>query len=343
MPNRYIYLRIRIIWLMLKRGKISFKKVLNLLHCYGAYFLRMKKTAPSPYLISFELWNECNESCVFCRDENDDIFNLNPSGPEHDHPVPKGKLPFETYAGVLSQVQDRLAMAIPYVNGEPLLSKDVYKAIQYATDLRICTLIATNGILMNEANCEKLLRAGLDLIKIHISGFTQSVHSIQHRKGDVELIKRNIRNLVQKNREGNHELLIMLDYILYEHNKHEVQLAKDFCEDLGIMFNLRKGNPKGMEETEKTQFTGPLPVDIHCDWLWTTLTVDWDNSIYPCCDHVVWNDAESYEKFEEGITSIKHLWNGPKAVAMRTIHLTKGRTPIPICAECPKTGVTFKF
>jgi hypothetical protein len=341
MPNKYILVRMKIFWLMFKRGKFTWKKIFNLFHCYFAYFMRMKKSAPSPYLINFELWNECNESCVFCRNENDEIFDLNPNGPGHS--IPKGRMPFETYAGVLSQVKEHLLMAIPYVNGEPLLSKDVYRAIQYATDLKISTLIATNGILMNDANCTKLLDAGLDFVKIHISGFTQPVHCIQHRKGDVELIKKNIKNLVQKNIEGKHELLIMLDYILYEHNKHEVELARKFCADLDIMFNLRKGNPKGMEDSEETQFSGPLPIDIHCEWLWTTLSVDWDNSIYPCCDHVVWNDVESYENYEDGITDINNLWNGPKAIAMRTIHSTEGRSSIPICAECPKTGVTFKF
>ena len=341
MPKKYILLRIKIIWVMIKKGKISLKKIFNLLHCYAAYFLKWKKSAPSPYLIQFELWNECNESCVFCRDENDEIFDLNPNG--QGTSIPKGKMPFETYAGTLSQVKDRLIMSIPYMNGEPLLSKDVYKAIQFASDLKISTLIATNGILMNDANCTKLLDAGLDFVKVHISGFTQPIHSIQHRKGDVELIKKNLRNLVQKNKEGNYELLIMLDYILYEHNKDEVELARKFCADLGIMFNIRMGNPKGMEDSEKPQFSGSLPVDVHCNWLWTTLAIDWDNSIYPCCEHVVWNDAESYEKFNGEQTNVKQLWNGPKAITMREIHLNQGRAPIPICAECPKTGVTFKF
>ena len=44
--------------------------------------------------------------------------------------------------------------------------------------------------------------------------------------------------------------MVMLDYILYEHNKHELNMAKKFSSDNNIMFNIRPGNPKNMEETE---------------------------------------------------------------------------------------------
>ena len=48
-------------------------------------------------------------------------------------------------------------------------------------------------------------------------------------------------------------LWLYLDYILYEHNKHELNMAKKFSLDNNIMFNIRPGNPKNMEETEGKQ------------------------------------------------------------------------------------------
>ena len=77
-------------------------------------------------------------------------------------------------------------MIIPYVNGEPLMYKDIYEAIKYANQKKLLTLIASNGILLNNNNSEKLVDAGLDFIKVHISGFTNQVHQIQHRKGNVD-------------------------------------------------------------------------------------------------------------------------------------------------------------
>ena len=48
-------------------------------------------------------------------------------------------------------------------------------------------------------------------------------------------------------------VMVMLDYILYEHNKHELNIIKKFSLDNNIMFNIRPGNPKNMEETEETK------------------------------------------------------------------------------------------
>jgi len=336
--NKYMGLRVRLILRLLLGGKLSVLKLWNAALCYGAYFLRRERSAPSPFLINFELWNECNESCVFCRGEDNGIFDTNPGG---TGVVPKGKLPFAVYERVLARTAPRLLMAIPYVNGEPLMSKDIYAAIATATRLKVGTLIATNGILLNERNARRLLEGGLDCLKIHLSGFTQPVHSVQHRRGDVELIKANIARFMALRHELKAKTIVVLDYILYQHNRHELDAARAFAKANGLLFNVRPGNNRGMEGSEKPQQAGPLPVDLACDWLWTVLTVDWNAAIYPCCDYVTWSGAQGYGSGDSD--DVLDLWNGPAARRMRKIHATQGRRPIPICSECPRQGVHFKW
>jgi MoaA/NifB/PqqE/SkfB family radical SAM enzyme len=340
-PNRYLGLRVRLLLVLLRRRKLTFRKLLNVAHCYLAYLLRTERSAPTPMLINFELWNECNESCVFCRSKDDLIYDQNPS--RAGHVIPKGKMAFETFERIIDQTKSRTVMAIPYVNGEPLLSKDIYRAIEAATAAGVGTLIATNGVLLNERNSRRLLEAGLDLIKVHVSGFSQAVHGIEHRRGDVERIKAELQRLVQIKKEYKSATLILLDYILYNHNRHELELARRFADELGILFNVRPGNNKGLEDTEPANVSGPLPVDVPCVWLWTALTVDWNGAVYPCCDHVVWGGAESYSTYEPSTSDIGEIWNGARSRWMRKVHARDGRTPIQICAQCPRTGTAFKF
>jgi sulfatase maturation enzyme AslB (radical SAM superfamily) len=340
MRNNYRYLRLRIIFLMIKRKKINIKKIFNLLHCYVAYFFKWQKSAVAPYLISFELFNECNEQCVFCRTSQGDIYDTNPQGSGY---IPKGMMRLEIFQGVISQVKDWLLMVVPYVNGEPLLYRDIYKAIQCATDSHIATMIATNGILLNAQNSQKLLCAGVDFIKVHISGFTQATYNIEHRRGNIELIKENLRGIVRLNRQGRHGALIMLDYILYQHNKHELKLAAKFSNELGIMFNIRPGNRKGLEQIEPLAPSLASVAKVPCDWLWTVLTIDWNGFIFPCCDCTTWSRAASYGCFCNTDTDLLAIWNGPQATVMRNTHLKSGRTPISICASCFRRGVTFKL
>lgn len=339
--NKYLSLQTRILWTLARRGKLSVYKVFNALVCYASYYLRLRRSGPAPIMANFELWNECNESCVFCRSADDLIYDSNPAG--KGQPIPKGKMPVDLFERVIDQARSGLIMAIPYVNGEPLLSKDIYRAIASATKAKVGTLIATNGALLNERNARQLLEAGVDLVKIHISGFTQPVHAIQHRRGDVERIKENIRRMTAMRDAAKLPTIILLDYILYRHNEHELAAARQFARDLGILFNIRPGNNKNMEDTEPSNVTNALPIGDPCTWLWTSLTLDWNGAVYPCCDHVVWSDAEGYDMYDKRSSDIVEIWNGPKAQAMRRVHAIQGRAPIPICANCPRVGTAFKF
>lgn len=53
--NRYFLLRLRIAFVMWRRRKLTLKKAFNLLHCYIAYALKLRTSAPAPYLMNFEL------------------------------------------------------------------------------------------------------------------------------------------------------------------------------------------------------------------------------------------------------------------------------------------------
>ena len=115
------------------------------------------------------------------------------------------------------------------------------------------SMLSSNGILLNNKNIDLILSEYLDQIKIHVSGFTNAVHQIQHRLGDVELIKSNLENLSKKINSSKSNIIVLVDYILYEHNKHEVEKFRKFTNNLGFDFNIRPGNPKGMEDSEKPQ------------------------------------------------------------------------------------------
>jgi len=341
MKNRYILLRLRIIIGIIRKRKVSARKLFNATRCFLSYWMRSGKSSRAPFLINFELWNECNEKCLFCRTARGEIYDQNPNGGGEF--IPKGKMPYEMYAEIINQVKDYLLMAVLYVNGEPLLYKDIFRAIKLATEHGVATTIATNGILLNEKKCSQLLNAGIDFIKIAVSGYSQEVYSIQHRLGDIEKIKRNIISLARMNRQGGHGAIIMIDYILYNHNRDEVDAFRNFANELGIMFNLRQGNPKGMEDTESPQTTAPLPVNIPCDWLWKILTVNWNGDLLPCCDYTVWSGSRPYARFEMNETRIAQVWNGDEIMKMRRTHATKGRKPIPICSVCSRRGTAFKF
>lgn len=341
MNNRYVLLRARIVWTILRKGKVSLKKVLNALHCFVAFALRLQRSAPAPFLVNFELSNECNANCLFCRSDRGGIYDQNPLGP--GQPIPKGRLPFEVYEDLLRQVHDRLLMAVLYMNGEPLLYKDLTRAVRLATDLRVATMIATNGQLLTADRSREILAAGIDFVKVATSGFTQEVFSRQVRRGDVEKVKQNIRDFVRVNREGGYGAVLMVDFIEYSYNEHQRAAMREFCDELGVMMNVRPGIVTGLAGEEPRQSSPPLPLPVPCDWLWKVLAVNWNGDLLPCCDFALWSGSLSYATWRVGATSFAAVWNGPEARRLRALHATTGRSAVPVCAVCPRRGTAFKY
>jgi MoaA/NifB/PqqE/SkfB family radical SAM enzyme len=255
------------------------------------------------------------------------------------------------YKEIIEQSKDHILIAVLYVNGEPLMYTDLDKAIKFASDRGVATLISTNGELLTEKNIEKLLESGLDFIKIAISGFSQEIFTIQHRGCHIEKIKENLQNLARLRDKRNNKILVMLDYIYYEYNAHEFKPAVEFGQKLGFMVSRRPGNlyklseeyPELAQNEKPQEQPTSLPVKELCDWPWKVMTVNWDGNIFPCCDYVVWYKQTPNATFVTGESNIKEIWNGPTVLDNRTVHLTKGRVGYDICSKCTRTGTAFKF
>ena len=206
-------------------------------------------------------------------------------------------------------------------------------------------MIATNGLLFTEQNARAILEAGIDFIKIQLSGWTQDIYGIQVRYGDVERLKKNIRMLADMNKQGRYGTVILINYILYNYNRHQLPLIRKFCKELGLLLSIRPGNPYGgLEKREPSltdQFT--LPLKMSCDYLWKVLQINFNGDILPCCEAAVWSGSKPYETFKPGTTDLKAVWRGKAAQEMRQRMKKGGRAVLLMCAQCTRKGICFKW
>ena len=257
--------------------------------------------------------------------------------------TPRGVMKLPIYENIIRQTKDTLLMAIPYVNGEPLIYQYLDDVLRIAKECNVATILSSNGILLNEANIDKILKNDLDQIKVHVSGFTNDVHQIQHRLGDVEEIKSNLSLLARRIRERKARMIVLVDYIRYKHNAHQIEQFRKFAYQHGFLFSVRPGNPRGMEDSEDVQPTARSAAHIPCDWLWKALTVNWNGDMLPCCDYVTWSNVKGYGAFKPVETDILKVWNGPDVLWMRKTHRVQGRKNIPICSGCNRVGIEYKY
>jgi len=123
----------------------------------------MQNPGFAPRWIAWELTGRCNLQCVHCRSSS----SLDQDAGE-----------FST-AEAFRLLEDIASYASPVLvlsGGEPLLREDWYEIACHGTEkgLRVC--LATNGTLVNETVCQKILAAGVRMVSLSLDGAAPEVH-----------------------------------------------------------------------------------------------------------------------------------------------------------------------
>ena len=147
-------------------------------------YLRIEEVLenPIPPYVNWELTNRCNVGCPYCF-----------LG-EH----PEGVLP-DLSTAVVKEAMEKLktggARMLNYSGGEPLLRDDIVKLIRYGHELKLTTILSTNGILLSPELIREL-DGYLTWICLPIDGPNLEVHdSVRGKKGYFEIILDRLRLL----------------------------------------------------------------------------------------------------------------------------------------------------
>ena len=113
-----------------------------------------------PPMLSFEVCNKCNASCIMC------------DGRERTANVPFKQLNIDELKRKLEGVEHIQSAVLTASCGEPFLNKDIVEIVRLLKKRKAIVDIITNGSLINQSIIEKLLEARLDRLMISIHGAT---------------------------------------------------------------------------------------------------------------------------------------------------------------------------
>src|SRR5574341_758960 len=116
-----------------------------------------------PKWIAWEITRRCNLRCVHCRSSSE---------------LSSAAGGFST-AEALKFVDELAAYAKPVLvlsGGEPLLRPDLWEIAARGTELGLRMCIATNGLLVDDAACEQMKKAGIRMVSLSLDGATAATH-----------------------------------------------------------------------------------------------------------------------------------------------------------------------
>jgi len=250
--------------------------------------------------------------------------------------------------------------------GEPFLNRDLLDIIELGVRQDLVIVTNTNGTILNEEMCRRVISSGLDTISISIDGATKETYEKIRIKGKFNIVIENTKRLIAM--RGTSSMPRINVWMLgMRENIHELSMMVQLCHDLGVdELKLQHdlsywGKAEWAErlsgdtlddgaETKRllddaASLASKLGLEFilfqedrysysegkNCGWPWTSAYITTDGFVCPCCiapDPEVINFGNLHE------ADFGDIWNSDKYRLFRR-HLKAGEIPA-FCTGCYK-------
>jgi sulfatase maturation enzyme AslB (radical SAM superfamily) len=147
---------------------------------------------------------------------------------------PTGILKDGVFQGFIEQ-HGAFAFELYFANyGEPLLNRSLPRFVQMARRFLLPTYASTSLSIRN-LDFDALVASKLNFLIVSIDGATEETYSIYRRKGNFALVIDNLKKLVEaKTRFSSYTPILQWQFLVFEHNVHEVEAVKQLARELGV-------------------------------------------------------------------------------------------------------------
>jgi len=280
-----------------------------------------------PIDIYIEPINTCNLSCPSCI-----------TGIRHAESIPPTTLKFDKFKYIFEQCKETTVRISLFHWGEPLINKELFLMIKYASSAKCGAVLSSNFTIFNESMAEQAIFSKLTHIYLSIDGATQETYEKYRRGGDISRVFENIRILVKKKRELKSLVpFLTWRYLVFPHNRHEIEMARQKAKELGVDNFVCAIDFGDYLISSDKRYSGNsrarlIPKERSCRTLWHTIVFQADGSVFPCCG--AYRKKDSFgNAFKQ---TIREIWNNDNYIKMRRA-FKNGQLPAGVpypCADC---------
>jgi MoaA/NifB/PqqE/SkfB family radical SAM enzyme len=309
----------------------------------GYYLSRLTRRAivlAQPYAISIEPTTACNLSCPQC-----------PTGAGILQ-RPKGSLSDETFKTLVNKLPSSTFIVNLYLQGEPLLNRQLPDFIKYLSDRQLYSIVSTNGQLLDDGMAEKLVRSGLSKIIVSLDGATEESYQRYRVGGSFQKVLNALKALNRARTQAQSIYpFVELQCIVFEHNEHEVQAIYD----LARLYHIDKVSLKSAQIIDTSNDVKPASQNNlsrytvvdgllsikghnyrHCFKVWGSMVFTWNGTAMPCC----YDKEAVFELGNINYLSFNYIWRGFDFTKFRNA-LHNRPQPFDICRNCPENKSWF--
>lgn len=307
---------------LLRHGGL--RKTANVLLAETERLQRRTHVRSKPYYYFVDPCNHCNLRCPLCPTGMGELGRK------------QGMLRLPDYKIILDKIAPYAVEVSLHNWGEPLLNKDIFDIIRCTADRRIATNMSSNLSLPLPDLGDRIVKSGLQYLIVSMDGVTQDVYDQYRVRGDLALVQSNLRSIVEaKKRLGSKTPTIEWQFLVFKHNEHEMEAARQLASELGVD-KLRFRSPglpynhtNNVAMEEKWLPTNPIYWDLHpgrlrkegylwdepCYYLYRSMTVNPGGGVAACC--IVYHERQDFGNLLK--YDIGDIWNNERYINSRAL------------------------
>lgn len=282
---------------------------------------KKKIVAPAPLHLDVESTNTCNMKCAHCA-----------AAADHWGGGQKGFMDFSLFQSIIDQAASAGVCCVKFsLRGEPLLHPGLMDMIDYTIHSGIMDCyFNTNGMLLDEGMCEKIVQSRLPRISVSVDGWDEKSYCRIRRGGDYERVCTHIRRLRDvRDHAGSVLPRIRIQAVLTpemeEHRGRYTAQWSEIADEIGFVDARDEGACSSGYPKPCAQFS--------CPFLWQRMTILWDGMLLPCLMHGV----EDFSLLAFGNVrdlDIVQAWQSEKENEYRDLHAQGRSHEMKACLKC---------
>ena len=309
---------------------------------------RHRLRMPLPRIVQIEPTTLCNFNCAMCTRKTLPDSRKNRS------------MSFDTFLSIVEQIPTLKAIKLQGL-GEPLLTPDLNKMLQWGYRKGIKFDIISNGTLVHDR---------IDNILPYVSRFVISLDTLSdsvaerlRTPSNLSVIKQAVKEMVLAKKRLNCNAVVGVNCVVSHMNQHEIEDIMKFGVKTGVDYvgfvlveNWKVSGESGYEESKDFVRMARNEVDMNhvrsiymkknysfslgildgtprkgcCQWSFKNIYITCDGYVTPCCIRTN-PDICSFGNVND--QPFKDIWNNKALQAFRRTHLVGESNPI--CNSCP--------
>ncbi len=223
-------------------GGLKLEYYLVLDYLKGSY--RQNKT-PRPRMIQLEPTRKCNLNCSMClRNDAADGSSMK----------------YEFFKEIMTRDFQYHHFLLLYGQGEPFLAEDIFRMIRFERDNGNYVTTVTNGTVIDNEMCRKIVQSGLNTLRISIDGASERTYTAIRKGVDFDRIVSNIESLSRHIRGARAKTKLALTFMALKDNYRDMPELVRLASQFKIGYLEIKDLPPYVDSSVK-----PLSVEIEED------------------------------------------------------------------------------